>query len=292
MLADMTARAKAGQFDTRRDEVGQRPPQGPQVGGGNQDFIDNRDPNRQYTQDRVDYIDPATGERTSRTRGVVPAPGSRFVPANQAGMYGQRSEIEGRNAAQNQFTQGRLMGAPVNQGPIPGGNMQIPNLSKEEIENLNNPNAYFKGKDQGFLQFASPSDIQLRYNDIPQAQKDELFARYQPSPIPMQGAMASQYQNPQGQQAAMAAYNNFLQQGIQNSNTLNQGAMASFANTQPGMQVPQVPQAGAQVPQAGAQIPQPTIAKPQRPSMVTQQRRPLPAPRKFSTLRNTPARFG
>jgi hypothetical protein len=115
-----------------------------------------------------------------------------------------------------------------------------------------------------------------------------------PTPIPEapQGAMASQYQNPQGAQAAMAAYNNFLQQGIQNSNTLNQGAMASFANTQPGMQVPQVPQAGAQVPQAGAQVPQPTIAKPQRPSMVTQQRRPLPAPRKFSTVRNTPARFG
>jgi hypothetical protein len=115
-----------------------------------------------------------------------------------------------------------------------------------------------------------------------------------PTPIPefSQGAMASQYQNPQGQQAAMAAYNNFLQQGIQNSNTLNQGAMASFANTQPGMQVPQVPKAGAQVPQAGAQIPQPTIAKPQRPNMATQQRRPLPAPRKFSTVNTPSARFG
>ena len=58
---------------------------------GNQDFIDSRDPNRKYAQDMVDYIDPATGERTSRTRGVVPAPGSRFVPANQAGLIGQQS---------------------------------------------------------------------------------------------------------------------------------------------------------------------------------------------------------
>jgi hypothetical protein len=54
------------------------------------DFIDSRDPNSYYTQDMVNYIDPATGERTSRTRGVVPGPGSRFVPENQAGMYGQR----------------------------------------------------------------------------------------------------------------------------------------------------------------------------------------------------------
>jgi hypothetical protein len=191
-----------------------------------QDFIDNRDPNKATTMDMVDYIDPATGEKTSRTRGVVPAPGSRFVPANQAGMYGQRSEIEGRNAALdaalNQYRQG--MFTPTPQGPQVGGGM----------------------------------------------------GERMPTPIP---------EAPQGQQAAMAAYNNFLQQGIQNSNTLNQGAMASFANTQPGMQVPQVPQ-------AGAQIPQPTIAKPQRPSMVTQQRRPFPAPRKFSTVRNTPARFG
>jgi len=43
------------------------------------DFIDTREPGRNYLTDMVDYIDPATGENTSRTRGVVPAPGSRFV---------------------------------------------------------------------------------------------------------------------------------------------------------------------------------------------------------------------
>jgi hypothetical protein len=56
---------------------------------GNQDFIDARDPNKSYTMNMVDYIDPATGEKVSRTRGVVPAPGSRFVPANQAGLINE-----------------------------------------------------------------------------------------------------------------------------------------------------------------------------------------------------------
>jgi hypothetical protein len=61
---------------------------------GSQDFIDSRDPNKMYTQDMVDYIDPLTGEKVSRTRGVVPAPGSRFVPANQVGMYKDQRGIQ------------------------------------------------------------------------------------------------------------------------------------------------------------------------------------------------------
>jgi len=93
----------------------------------------------------------------------------------------------------------------------------------------------------------------------------------------------------QGQQ--MQDYQNFLKQGMQNSNALNQGAMASFANTQPGMQVPQ---AGVQIPQPGMQVPQAGIAKPQNPNMagmVTRQRRQNPAQGKFSTFSNKPARF-
>jgi hypothetical protein len=38
------------------------------------------------------------------------------------------------------------------------------------------------------------------------------------------------------QKQQMQNYQNFLQQGMQNSNTLNQGAMNNFANMQPGMQ--------------------------------------------------------
>ena len=172
------------------------------------------------------------------------------------------------------FTQERLMGAPVNQGPIPGGNMQFPNLSKEEIDNLNNPNGYWKGKDQGFLQFASPSDIQLRWNDIPQAQKEELAARYQPSP--MQGAMASQPQVPQPQQ--MQNYQNLLQQGIQRSNTMNQDASTNFANMQ-----------------AGAPTTQPAVPATSKPTMPVAgigMQKSSTAPRKFSTVNTPSARFG
>jgi hypothetical protein len=48
--------------------------------GGNQDFIDTRQPGSYYMTDMINYIDRLTGEETSRTRGVVPGPGSRFTP--------------------------------------------------------------------------------------------------------------------------------------------------------------------------------------------------------------------
>ena len=78
----------------------------------------------------------------------------------------------------------------------------------------------------------------------------------------------------------MQDYNRMLQQGIQNSNTMNQGAMANFANMQPGMQIPQQARVAAPsqaMPVAGAGMQQPGQA---------------PIPRKFSTFNNTPARFG
>jgi hypothetical protein len=58
-----------------------------------QDFIDSRQPGSSYTSDMVNYIDPATGERVSRTRGIVPAPGSRFVPENGP-QVGQRQQAQ------------------------------------------------------------------------------------------------------------------------------------------------------------------------------------------------------
>jgi hypothetical protein len=225
MLADMTARAKAGQFDTRRDEVGQPPPQ-----GGFGDIASK-------------YRDLGMGGKI-----LTPIPEGSQVGGGQ-GDY----QFVDPQSPQGQAMQGYQQ-------------------SLRDALSRYNPNA------PSLMPIQTPGS-----NALNQDLANRGMGGGIPTPIP---------EAQQGQQAAMAAYNNFLQQGIQNSNTLNQGAMASFANTQPGMQVPQVPQAGAQVPQAGAQIPQPTIAKPQRPSMATQQRRPLPAPRKFSTVRNTPARFG
>jgi hypothetical protein len=101
-----------------------------------------------------------------------------------------------------------------------------------------------------------------------------------PTQIPeaQQGAMAFQYQNPQSQQQQMQNYQNFLQQGIQNSNTMNQGAMNNFANMQPGMQATQT---------ASTATPNQTMPVA---GMGMQQPKQTP-PRKFSTVRNSPARF-
>jgi hypothetical protein len=97
-------------------------------------------------------------------------------------------------------------------------------------------------------------------------------------PQGQQGAMASQYQNPQGQQQQMQNYQNFLQQGMQNSNTMNQSAMNNFANMQPGMQATQT---------ASRATPNQTMPVA---GMGMQQPKQTP-PRKFSTVRNSPARF-
>jgi len=82
------------------------------------------------------------------------------------------------------------------------------------------------------------------------------------------------------QNAQMQNYNNFLQQGMQNSNTLNQSAMANFANMQPGMQASQ--QARPTAPNQAMPIA----------GMGMQQSRKVPAQRKLSTFNNTPVRFG
>jgi hypothetical protein len=74
-------------------------------------------------------------------------------------------------------------------------------------------------------------------------------------------------------------YNNLLQQGIQRSNTMNQGAMTDFANMQ-----------------AGTQTTQPTVPAKANPTMPIagmgmQQPKATPAPRKFSTVKASSARF-
>lgn len=201
---------------------------------GGQDFIDSRDPNKKYTQDMVDYIDPATGEKVLRTRGVIPAPGSRFVRANQAGMYGQR-------ASQGSQVGGGLGGLTADQAGIPVDQRKI---------------------------------------------LDDLMAKQAQQPIPPGGGMGGSIGAPENMrspnmpQDIMAAYNNFLQQGIQRSNTMNQDAATNFANLQ----------AGAPTTQPAA----PAKANPTMPiaGMGMQQPKATPAPRKFSTV-NTPfARFG
>ena len=95
--------------------------------------------------------------------------------------------------------------------------------------------------------------------------------------LQQQGAMASQYQNPQGQQQQMQSYQNFLNQGMNNISSVNQGAAESFANTQPGM------------PTTGSA--QQFTANPAMPVAGMGAQKSRPTPRKFSTVNNPSARF-
>ena len=231
--------------------------------------IDAERGNVPLTQSEIDkkYVDDGRGGRVLNA-------------ADAAKLALQFDQLRANNKSMDEiqdygidYIEGGQRYAPVNQGLQAGGGMG------------------------GGIANPIPQDIQ---GDIQKFRNAALagMGERMPTPIPEapQGAMASQYPIPQGQQ--MQDYQNFLKQGMQNSNALNQGAMASFANTQPGMQVPQVPQAGAQIPQPGMQTPQPVIGQPNNPNMAVGvpfaggiQRRQNPAQRKFSTFSNKPARF-
>jgi hypothetical protein len=176
------------------DYRGQRQPQG----GGGPDFIQ-EDPNRKYTDNMVDYIDPATGERTSRTRGVVPALGSRFVPANKAGMYVQI--------------------------PPPGPQANLGKYGFPERD-PRSPDTQYGGEDP---------ELKLPPQGLQAGGGMGGLASQQPGRLIEEPGMRI----PQGKQQQMQSYQNFLKQGMQNSNALNQGATGSFANMQPGMQATQ-----------------------------------------------------
>jgi len=270
LMRDQQARLAAGQ--------GTQP-------AGNQDFIDSRDSNRAYTADMVDYIDPATGERTSRTRGVVPAPGSKFVPANG-------------NAPS-------LM--PIPQGPqVGGGNQDIIDFRKRIYDDLT------ARQGQPFLPDGGMGGA--RNFDIDYIEGGQRNAPMTPTPSQMaaynnllqqQGAMASQYAYqqspqspqvdgsmvgkiltpiPQGQQmpvpdqqqgARADQYQNFLQQGLANY------AAQNYPQQQQGAM-------GAQAAQnyVGGLMPSPAIPSRKPIGGVTAQPRGLPRPRQPKGFRS------
>jgi len=229
---------------------------------GNQDFIDNRDPNKATTMDMVDYIDPATGEKVSRTRGVVPAPGSRFVPANGSKFNPNLMPEEEKQRLDRLVVDFAMQGADQREA---------------DIARRNSLAQYGEAMRAGGAGYAQVDPNRAGYMPVdPNTNAPSLM------PIQtlqgQQGAMASQYQNPQSQQQQMQNYQNFLQQGMQNSNTMNQGAINNFANMQPGMQTTQTASRttpNQTMPVAGMGMQQPKQTQ----------------PRKFSTVRNSPARF-
>ena len=178
----------------------------------------------------------------------MPTPGSRFVPANQAGLYNELQR---------------------NQNPIGGlGGQQSTNSTAGYVQvdpmagMQNNPSIY----DESYNYVAGTNPVR---NTIGIA--GQQFGQF-----PSGGLGNLMPQNPQGQQQ-MQSYQNFLNQGMNNMASVNQGAAANFANTQPG-----IPTTGS------AQQPN---ANPAMPVAGMGARKLMPTPRKFSTVSNQPARF-
>jgi len=191
-------------------------------------------------------------------RGNSPQRDPRFdlTMANQNYANLMRDQQAKLAAERGQFTQGRLMGAPTNQPIPPGGGLG--GLTSDQAG-------------------ISPEQRRIL---------DDLMARQAQQPIPPGGGMGGSIGAPENMrspnmpQDIMAAYNNFLQQGIQRSNTMNQDAATNFANMQ----------AGAPTTEPAT----PSTAKPTMPvaGLGMQKSKAIPLPKTFST-RNTPsARFG
>ena len=165
-------------------------------------------------------------------------------------------------ARQGQFTEGRLMGAPQNQSQQGFGDIARAMSSAGQLPSQQqfDPNAPSLMPIQtGGSMIEGIGDPQSIYNNL------QPYAS-QVGTVPMR--------RPEQQ---MQNYQNFLQQGMQNSNTMNQGAMNNFANMQPGMQATQ--------PTPARQMPSMPVA-----GMGMQQPKQTP-PRKFSTVSNSPTRF-
>jgi len=197
-------------------------------------------------------------------------------------IAGQRARMA---AQQGQFTQGRLMGAPTNRPIPPGGGLGgltadqagIPADQRKILDNLIYQQAQQPIPPGGGMGGPAPDqnaeNIQREFGRYALGINKLMQEQPQQGPEPIStiaGLRPVGQMNPQ----QMQAFENFLQQGMQRSNTMNQDAAAGLANPQPGMQgaIPAVPVAGI--------------------GMGMQQPRQAPAPRKFSTVRNTPARFG
>jgi len=206
---------------------------------------------------------------------------------------------QARLAAQRgQFTQGRLMGGPERQSQqafqdeIARRNTLLGYNNQTYGSYVNQPAQQGFGDVAGTMSSAGQLPSQQQFNpNAPSlmpiqtggsmigniGDQRNIYNNLQPyvsevGTVPMRNPENPNQMNfGQIPQQQMQNYQNFLQQGIQNSNTLNQGAMNNFANMQPRMQAT-----------PARQMPSMPVA-----GMGMQQPKQTP-PRKFSTV-NTPS---
>ena len=246
-------------------------------------------------QDYLNNLSRLVAERNARgpEYGLMPIGGTGITEEQKQRL----SPDERRNLEEAIAMRQRGLSRPISQNPTPPNLMPIGNTGVTGGSAYNQIPPMSTGGTAlppEFFNLAPAYDVSKLISDY-QAQKDapRLMPIGQFSPEQMQNLsperrmaleqrMGVQQMNVQQKPSLsqMQDYNRMLQQGIQNSNTMNQGAMANFANMQPGMQIPQQARVAAPsqaMPVAGAGMQQPGQA---------------PIPRKFSTFNNTPARFG
>ena len=198
---------------------------------------------------------------------------------NAEDIYNRLNEYTGQTRPapqQGRYTQGRLMGAPTNQPT----QSRVP-MGFSTYDEAGIPEDQRKILDDEMAKMQL--DIAARAVEQQNMKKAGAFTIGGTPDKPIYGSMAGPvyadgtFVDATNQQAQN--YQNFLQQGMRNSNTLNQGGMANFAKMQAGMQAPQQTN---------------TTTKPKMPlgGIGMQQPKQASAPRKFSTVSNSPARFG
>jgi hypothetical protein len=189
----------------------------------------------------------------------------------------------GLAAKQGQYTQGRLMGAPTNQPaqsrvPMGFSTYEEAGIPPEQAKILDDEMAKMQSEIAAQQGRQNAEDIYNQFNEVASGINELMPAQPQQAPQPIQtiaGPRSAVQMNPQ----KMQAFQNFLQQGIQRSNTMNQDAAAGFANAA----------AGLANPQPGMQPTQPAMPVAGM-GMGMQQSRKAPAPRKFSIASNPSAK--
>jgi hypothetical protein len=241
-------------------------------------------------QDYFNNLSRLVAERNAR------GPEYTLMPIGGTGITEEQkqrlSPDERRNLEAAIAMRERGLGGPISQNPTPPNLMPIGNNGVTSGTAYNQIPPMSTGGTElppEFFNLAPAYDVSKLLSNY-QAQRDgpTLMPIGQFSPEQIQSLSPDRRQALEQRMGAqqspslsqMQDYNRMLQQGIQNSNTMNQGAMANFANMQPGMQAPQQPR--------------PTIPNPAMPAagMGMQQPRQVPVQRNLSTPNNTPARFG
>jgi len=175
------------------------------------EFIDSREPGKNYTSNMVNYVDPTTGQMVARTAGTVPRPGSRFVPAEKFQTPNQ--PIATTRSAMPQVN-------PQLERTMLAAAEQQRNLANQVPINGQNATAYQANADGSMTPARLPNPIR----------GDQSI----PRPVVAQ----PNFQIPQMPQ--MQNYNQILQQGMQRNQDMNQAAQNFAAPAGPAKSFSQV----------------------------------------------------